>query len=89
MLRCSDGSLYSGQTKDLDARMAQHARGEGAKYLRGRTPFDLVYVEFLETRGEALKREIALRKLTKTQKEDLVSRFLAENPRKDLGFGDS
>lgn len=72
MLRCADGSLYAGQTKDLDARLAQHAEGEGAKYLRGRRPFELVYVEVTDTRSEALKREMALRRLSKREKEALV-----------------
>lgn len=74
-LRCADGSLYTGQTKDLPTRLSQHERGEGAKYLRGRLPFDLVYVEVVETRSEALKREMALRKMPKAQKEALVAGY--------------
>lgn len=73
LLRCADGSLYAGQTKDLSTRLSQHKQGKGARYLRGRMPFDLVYVEVVETRSEALKREIALRKMSKAQKEALVA----------------
>ena len=75
MLRCNDGSLYTGQTKDLEARLRKHRKGAGAKYVRGRRPFELVYAEEVGTRSEALKREIALRKLSKKQKEQLVSSF--------------
>ena len=73
MLRCSDGSLYTGQTNDLEKRLCQHQDGAGAKYVRGRRPFQLVYLEEVGTRSEALKREMALRKLSKKQKEQLVS----------------
>jgi putative endonuclease len=73
MLRCSDGSLYTGQTNDLEKRLRQHLDGSGAKYVRGRRPFELAYVEEVSTRSEALKREIALRRLSKKQKEQLVS----------------
>lgn len=72
MLRCNDGSLYTGQTNDLDTRLRQHQEGTGAKYVRGRRPVQLVYVEEVDTRSDALKREMALRKLSKKQKEQLV-----------------
>lgn len=72
MLRCKDGSLYTGQTNDLETRLRQHAEGTGAKYVRGRRPFELAYVEEVNTRSEALKREIALRKLSKGEKELLT-----------------
>lgn len=75
MLRCSDGSLYTGQTRDLETRLEQHQKGTGAKYVKGRRPFTLAYVEEVETRSDALKREMALRKLSKAQKEFLASRF--------------
>ena len=75
MLRCSDGSLYTGQTKDVRTRLEQHDKGIGAKYVKVRRPFELAYVEEVETRSDALKREMALRKLSKEQKEFLASRF--------------
>lgn len=81
-LRCADGSLYAGQTKDLPTRLRQHELGEGSKYLRGRLPFVLVYVEVVETRSEALKREMALRKMTKAQKEALVAGFASGTKQK-------
>lgn len=75
MLRCNDGSLYTGQTKDLETRLKQHQQGTGAKYVRGRRPFELAYVEEADTRSAALKRELALRRLSKTEKERLAAGF--------------
>lgn len=75
MLRCADGSLYTGQTNNLEERLRQHSEGIGAKYVRSRRPFHLAYVEEVGSRSEALKREMALRKLTKAEKEFLVRGF--------------
>lgn len=75
LLRCRDGSLYAGCTTDLQRRLAMHNAGTGAKYTRSRRPVALVYQEPCETKSEALKRELALKRLTKAQKEALVSEF--------------
>lgn len=80
LLRCSDGTLYTGTTNDLRRRVQQHNAGKGARYTAGRRPVDLVYVENCVSRSEALRREAALRKLSHRQKlslsESTASEFL-------------
>ena len=73
MLRCSDGSLYTGCTNDLEARVARHNAGKGASYTRSRRPVELVFEERAEDRSAALKREAALKKLTRAEKLRLVA----------------
>ena len=68
LLRCCDGSLYCGWTDDLERRMATHNTGKGARYTRSRKPVRLVWSEELTDRSAALKREIAIKRLTRTQK---------------------
>jgi putative endonuclease len=76
MLRCADGTLYTGVTTDLDRRVAEHngeGRGDkGAKYTKARRPVQLVYQEESENRSEAQKREAALRTIPKAAKESLL-----------------
>ena len=72
ILRCADGTLYCGWTNDLTARLAAHNSGKGAKYTRGRGPVRLAYSELFATQREAMQREIALKKLTRPQKETLL-----------------
>lgn len=72
MLRCGDGSLYTGITTDVDKRLEAHRSGKGAKYTRGRGPLELVYSEECGTHSDALKRELELKALTKAQKEQLI-----------------
>ncbi|MBQ9761875.1 MAG: GIY-YIG nuclease family protein [Oscillospiraceae bacterium] len=71
MLRCGDGSLYTGITTDVQARLEVHRSGKGAKYTRGRGPLELVYSEDCGTHSDALKRELEIKALTKKQKERL------------------
>jgi putative endonuclease len=71
-LRCGDGSLYCGITNDVERRLLRHGRGE-VKYTRGRLPVELVYLEEVDGRGEALRREAALKRLTRGQKLRLVA----------------
>ena len=78
MLRCGDGSLYTGWTKDIGKRLRSHSEGKGAKYTRSRRPLELVYVEELETEGEARKREAYIKKLSRREKEALVGRASVE-----------
>lgn len=73
MLRCGDGSIYSGYATDPRRRAAEHNKGQGAKYTRSRLPVELVYFERFPTRGEALKREAALKKLGRAKKLALIS----------------
>ncbi len=72
ILRCGDGTLYTGITDNVSRRLAAHRAGKGAKYTRGRGPLELVYQEAVPDKSAALKREIALKKLTKQQKERLI-----------------
>lgn len=72
MLRCGDGSLYTGYTDDVARRLAVHQSGRGAKYTRSHQPVELVYQEELTTRSEAMRREAAIKKLKRQQKLDLI-----------------
>ena len=73
VLRCADDSLYTGITNNLDRRVAQHNAGKAARYTRGRLPVTLVHTEQAETRGEALKRELAIKSLPRESKKLLVA----------------
>ncbi len=74
IIKCKDDTLYTGWTTDLEKRMVAHNLGEGAKYTRGRAPVDLKYYEEFTDKSEALRREIAIKKMTKTRKEELIQR---------------
>ena len=76
MLRLSDETLYCGMTNDLKRRMKQHREGRGSKYVKGRLPFELVYLERCDDRSEALQREAEIKGFDKDRKEDLVEGFL-------------
>ena len=73
MLRCSDGSLYTGYTDDPERRFACHNSGKGAKYTRSRLPVTLVYREACADKPAAMKREYAIKQLKKHQKEALIT----------------
>ena len=73
ILRCGDGTLYTGCAKDVDKRLAVHQSGKGAKYTRCRLPVELVYQEPAEDRSAALRREAAIKKLTRTEKLSLIA----------------
>lgn len=73
LLRCGDGTLYTGITDDVSRRLAAHRAGRGAKYTRGRGPLELVYLEEQPGRGEALRRELEIKKLRRAQKEKLAA----------------
>ena len=72
MLRCGDDTLYTGVTDDVQKRLATHRAGKGAKYTRGRGPLELVYRETCGSHSDALKREAAVKKLSRMQKESLI-----------------
>ena len=72
MLRCRDGSLYTGYTDDVQRRLHVHNSGKGAKYTRSRLPVILVYQEELPDKSAALKREIAIKQMRKPEKESLI-----------------
>ena len=68
MVRCSDGSLYTGYTNDLDKRLKAHNTGKGAKYTRSRGPVELVYSEEYKTKEEAMSREWHIKRLSRNKK---------------------
>ena len=72
IVECSDGSLYTGYTTDVDRRVSEHNAGEGAKYTRGRTPVELRHVETFEERSAALSREHAIKRLPRAAKTSLL-----------------
>lgn len=73
MVRCADGSLYTGYTRDVQARVEVHNAGKGAKYTRSRLPVSLVYSEECESLSAALKREREVKPWSKARKEALVA----------------
>lgn len=77
ILRCKDDTLYTGITDDLPHRLAAHNAGKGAKYTRGRGPVVLVYQEEAPDKSTALKREHAIKQLTRTEKLKLCKAFSA------------
>ena len=72
ILRCSDGTYYTGYTDHLERRVKVHNKGKGAKYTRGRLPVELMYYEEFETKAEAMKREWKLKQLDRGKKEKLI-----------------
>ena len=72
IVRCRDGTLYTGSTCDVDRRVAVHNSGKGAKYTRSRLPVSPVYREVCPDKSAALRREIAIKRLTRLQKEALI-----------------
>jgi len=75
ILRCADGSFYTGITRDLSARVEAHNSGRGAKYTRSRRPVRAVFWESVDGHGAALRREQAIKKLRRSKKEEFVKRF--------------
>lgn len=78
LLQCSDHTLYCGWTNDLQKRLTSHNTGKGAKYTRSRLPVTLVYFETFETKQEAMKREAAIKKLSRKEKLALIAAFTHE-----------
>lgn len=74
ILRCANGSLYTGITKDLEARIEKHNAGTGAKYTRANRPCKLVYTKKGLTESKAKKEEARIKKLSKKEKEALVGK---------------
>jgi putative endonuclease len=72
ILRCSDGTYYTGQTRDLDKRILAHNRGAGARYTRGRGPVQLVYQVRIGTLKEAFILERKIKRLPRAGKEKLI-----------------
>ncbi|MCI1722653.1 MAG: GIY-YIG nuclease family protein [Lachnospiraceae bacterium] len=72
ILKCADGSLYTGWTNDLAKRVEDHNAGRGAKYTKGRGPVTLMYYEAFPTKEEAMSREYAIKQLTRDEKLKLI-----------------
>jgi len=80
LLRCSDNSLYCGQTKNLKRRIKEHNGDDSkSKYTRARRPVKLTYLEKHRTLSKALKREFEIKKMTKTEKEKLINNNSLKN----------
>lgn len=72
ILECADGTFYTGWTTDPERRVKQHNKGSGAKYTSVRRPVKLVYLELQSTRTDAMKRELAIKKMKRAQKRKLI-----------------
>ncbi len=75
IILCSDETLYTGITIDIDRRINQHATGLGAKYFRSRSPKELAYLETGHNRSSATKREMAIKKLSKAEKTAIIINY--------------
>ncbi len=78
ILECKDGSLYTGITDDLPHRLKMHESGKGAKYTRGRGPLKVVYSEVCESHSHALKREYAVKSLSRNEKLQLCDSYVTK-----------
>ena len=74
ILRCRDGTLYTGWTNDIEKRVKAHNEGKGAKYTKARLPVKLVYSDAFETKTEAMKREYAIKRMRREAKEKLIAK---------------
>ncbi len=68
IVRCRDGTLYTGISRDVEARVAKHNQGKGARYTRGRAPVALIHTERKPTQADALRREAAVKALSRQRK---------------------
>ena len=83
ILRAADDFLYTGTTRNLEKRVKRHNRGRGGKFTKGRRPVKLVYYEELSNLRSAMRREIQIKRLSRTHKQELIERFdgeLEKNP---------
>ncbi len=82
MVECSDGTLYTGYTNDLEKRIKAHNSGKGAKYTRSRLPVRLVYFEEFETKEKAQSREWHIKRLTRAKKLELIAKAKGKEAQK-------
>jgi len=73
LIRCKDGSLYTGITTDVERRFIEHQSGKGAKYLRGKAPLTLAFQQKVGSRSAALKAEASIKQLSKADKEIIIN----------------
>ena len=83
IVRCDDGTYYTGITTDVARRIEEHNNGTGAKYTRSRTPVELEESKNFSNRSEASKEEARIKKLTRTKKEKLIGEWRVERLRKE------
>lgn len=74
IVKCKDGSLYTGWTNNLEKRIRDHNEGKGAKYTKSRRPVVLAYYEEFQTKEEAMRREYAIKKMGRKEKEKLLEK---------------
>lgn len=74
IVKCKDGSLYTGWTNNLEKRIRDHNEGKGAKYTKSRRPVMLAYYEEFQTKEEAMRREYAIKKMRREEKEKLLEK---------------
>ena len=72
ILKCADGSLYTGYTTDIEHRLAMHNSGKASKYTRSRLPVQLVYVEEFDDKNQAMSREWEIKQMTRQKKDELI-----------------
>ena len=89
ILRCGDGSLYTGWTNDIKNRLKMHREGKGAKYTRGRGPLTLVHLEVYDTKSEAMRREASIKKMSREEKERLVEDESWKDRLSDIGLSET
>ena len=73
ILKCKDGTFYTGWTNNLEKRLKDHNEGKGAKYTKARRPVELVYYEAFPTKEEAMSREYAIKQMSRNEKEELIN----------------
>ncbi|WP_066889976.1 GIY-YIG nuclease family protein [Clostridium nigeriense] len=79
ILRCSDDTLYTGWTTSLEKRLKAHNDGKGAKYTKARLPVEIVYYEKFEDKKDAMKREYAIKQLSRKEKLKLIENFIEKD----------
>lgn len=75
ILRCLDDTLYTGITNNIERRLKAHNAGTASKYTRSRRPVTMIYQEEAETKGDALRRELAIKTMTRSQKQSLIEQL--------------
>ncbi len=80
LLRCADGTIYTGWTLDIERRVRTHQQGHGARYTRARRPVELIYQECLPSRRAAMRREIEIKKMPRARKLALAEKYETRKP---------
>ena len=86
ILECKDGTFYTGWTNNLEKRLKDHNDGKGAKYTKARLPVSLIYYEEFQTKEEAMRREYAIKQMTRSEKSKLVSEYRGNKYGKQIEY---